>query len=58
MKLRDEDRRVVLQLEHLGQLEAVLAALREAAVEVRELNVVETDLESVFVKMMNGGPQP
>ncbi|WP_374419775.1 ABC transporter ATP-binding protein [Chromobacterium sp.] len=58
MKLRDEDRRVVLQLEHLGQLEAVLAALREAAVEVRELNVVETDLESVFVKMMNGGSQP
>ncbi|OHX14845.1 ABC transporter ATP-binding protein [Chromobacterium sphagni] len=54
-KLRDEDGRVVLQLAELAELETVLATLREAGVEVRELNVVEADLESVFVKMMNGG---
>ncbi len=54
-KLRDEDGRAVLQLADLSELESVLAELRLAGVEVRELNVVETDLESVFVKMMNGG---
>ncbi|WP_440029177.1 ATP-binding cassette domain-containing protein [Chromobacterium amazonense] len=54
-KLREEEGRVVLQLADLSELESVLAELRLAGVEVRELNVVETDLESVFVKMMNGG---
>ncbi|UTH76120.1 ABC transporter ATP-binding protein [Chromobacterium sp. IIBBL 290-4] len=54
-KLREEDGRIVLQLADLSELEGVLAELRQARVEVRELNVVETDLESVFVKMMNGG---
>ncbi|QEL57033.1 ABC transporter ATP-binding protein [Chromobacterium paludis] len=54
-KLREEDGRVVLQLADLSELESVLAELRQAGVEVRELNVVEADLESVFVKMMNGG---
>ncbi|WP_434632087.1 ABC transporter ATP-binding protein [Chromobacterium sp. CV08] len=54
-KLRDDDGRVVLELAELSELEGVLATLREAGVEVRELNVVEADLESVFVKMMNGG---
>ncbi|AXE32611.1 ABC transporter ATP-binding protein [Chromobacterium phragmitis] len=54
-KLRDEDGRAVLQLADLSELEGVLAELRQAGVDVRELNVVETDLESVFVKMMNGG---
>nr|WP_199067061.1 ABC transporter ATP-binding protein [Chromobacterium sp. ASV5] len=53
--LREEEQRVVLELADLSELEGVLAALREAGVEVRELNVVEADLESVFVKMMNGG---
>ncbi|OQS08439.1 ABC transporter ATP-binding protein [Chromobacterium violaceum] len=54
-KLRDDDGRAVLQLADLSELEGVLAELRQAGVEVRELNVVEADLESVFVKMMNGG---
>ncbi|WP_440216351.1 ABC transporter ATP-binding protein [Chromobacterium piscinae] len=53
-KLRDDDGRAVLQLADLSELEGVLAELRLAGVEVRELNVVEADLESVFVKMMNG----
>ena len=54
-KVREEDGRVVLRLAEIGQLEAVLATLREAGVPVRELNVVEVDLESVFVNMMHGG---
>ncbi|POZ62884.1 ABC transporter ATP-binding protein [Chromobacterium alticapitis] len=54
-KLRDEDGRAVLRLAELAELETVLAELRQAGVEVRELNVVEADLESVFVKMMHGG---
>jgi ABC-2 type transport system ATP-binding protein len=53
-RLRVEDGRHILQLEDLGQLESVLRTLRESNVTVRELNVIETDLESVFVKMMNG----
>ncbi len=55
LKVRDEDKRVVLKLSELSQLEGVLAALREAGVAVRELNVIEQDLESVFVRMMQGG---
>ncbi|WP_159879800.1 ABC transporter ATP-binding protein [Aquitalea denitrificans] len=54
-KVREEDGRVVLRLADIGQLEGVLATLREAGVAVRELNVVEIDLESVFVNMMHGG---
>lgn len=46
---------VVLQLPDLTALEPVLATLREAHCEIRELSVIETDLEDVFVKMMNGG---
>ncbi|MDF0604505.1 ABC transporter ATP-binding protein [Neisseriaceae bacterium TC5R-5] len=55
LKLRDEEHRVILQLKELAQLEQVLHTLREADIEIRELNVVEPDLESVFVKMMSGG---
>lgn len=54
-KVRDEDGRVVLKLADISQLEGVLATLREAGVVVRELNVIEVDLESVFVNMMHGG---
>ena len=53
LKLREEGRRVVLHLEKLAQLESVLFALREAGVEVLDLNVVEANLKSVFVQMMN-----
>ncbi|MBV8045992.1 MAG: ABC transporter ATP-binding protein [Paludibacterium sp.] len=52
---RVEDDRIVLQLADIAELEQVLARLREAGVEVRELSVIETDLEDVFVKMMQGG---
>jgi ABC-2 type transport system ATP-binding protein len=53
LKLREEDRRVVLHLDKLAQLESVLFALRVAGVEVLELNLVEANLKSVFVQMMN-----
>lgn len=55
MQRRIEDDRIVLQLSDIAQLEQVLATLRQAGVEVCELSVIETDLEDVFVKMMNGG---
>jgi ABC-2 type transport system ATP-binding protein len=45
---------VNLLLPEIAVLEQVLGRLREARVEIRELAVIETDLESVFVKLMNG----
>ncbi|BEV72825.1 MULTISPECIES: ABC transporter ATP-binding protein [unclassified Paludibacterium] len=50
-----DDDRIVLQLSDIAKLESVMACLREAGVEIRELSVIETDLEDVFVKMMQGG---
>lgn len=55
LKVGQEDNRVILRLETIAGLEHVLATLRTKSVEVRELSVIETDLESVFVKLMNGG---
>jgi ABC-2 type transport system ATP-binding protein len=52
---RVEEDHVILQLPEIAALEHVLASLREAHVDIRELAVIETDLESVFVKLMNGG---
>jgi ABC-2 type transport system ATP-binding protein len=43
----------VLALERFAQIEEVLAVLREARIEVQELEVVEADLEDVFVQMMH-----
>jgi ABC-2 type transport system ATP-binding protein len=43
----------VLALERFAQLEDVMAALREAHIEIQELEVVEADLEDVFVQMMH-----
>lgn len=50
-----EDDQIILLLPEIATLERVLARLREARIEIRELSVIETDLESVFVKMMSGG---
>jgi ABC-2 type transport system ATP-binding protein len=50
-----DDDRILLQLPDFTALETVLVSLREARIEIRELSVIETDLEDVFVKMMNGG---
>ncbi|SMF55971.1 ABC transporter ATP-binding protein [Pseudogulbenkiania subflava] len=55
LRLRQEDGRHILRLPELGALEGVLATLRQASVEVRELSMIEVDLEDVFVNMMQGG---
>jgi ABC-2 type transport system ATP-binding protein len=54
LKCVEEDH-IILQLPEIGALEQVMAHLREARIDIRELSVIETDLESVFVKMMHGG---
>jgi ABC-2 type transport system ATP-binding protein len=43
----------VLALERFAQIEDVLAALRHAKIEVQELEVLQADLEDVFVQMMH-----
>jgi ABC-2 type transport system ATP-binding protein len=43
----------VLALERFAQIEDVLAALRQAKVEVQEMEVLQADLEDVFVQMMH-----
>ncbi len=53
--MRSEGERVVLRLPDIAAIESLLAALRSAGVEVREMTVIETDLESVFMRMMQGG---
>ncbi|MBI3144212.1 MAG: ABC transporter ATP-binding protein, partial [Pseudogulbenkiania sp.] len=53
--LRQEDGRHILRLPEIGALEGVLATLRAAGVEVRELTMIEIDLEDVFVSMMHAG---
>ncbi|WP_024304479.1 ABC transporter ATP-binding protein [Pseudogulbenkiania sp. MAI-1] len=55
LQLRQEDGRHILRLSEIGALEGVLATLREAGVEVRELGLIEMDLEDVFVSMMQAG---
>jgi ABC-2 type transport system ATP-binding protein len=44
-----------LGLREYGELESVLAALRVAGVRVKEMEVVQPDLEEVFVKIMHRG---
>ncbi|AXK39178.1 ABC transporter ATP-binding protein [Crenobacter cavernae] len=55
LKTREEDGRQILRLAELSTLEGVLATVREAGLEIRELAIVEVDLEQVFVAMMRGG---
>ncbi|NDV12034.1 ABC transporter ATP-binding protein [Crenobacter caeni] len=55
LHVRDEGERVVLRLPDIAAIESLLATLRTAGVEVREMTVIETDLESVFMRMMQGG---
>ncbi|HJV05749.1 MAG TPA: ABC transporter ATP-binding protein [Chromobacteriaceae bacterium] len=57
LKVREEDGYQVLRLAEIAELEGVLTTLRTAGVRIGELNVVEVDLESVFVKMMHGREQ-
>jgi ABC-2 type transport system ATP-binding protein len=43
----------VLALESVAQVENVLAGVRQAQIEVQELEVLQADLEDVFVQMMH-----
>lgn len=52
---REHDGRLVLTLPDIASLETVLRELRLAAVDIRELSIRETDLEQVFVELMQGG---
>ncbi len=44
----------VLALDEYSQLEQVMAALRAAAAQVLEMQVLQPDLEEVFIKIMDG----
>jgi ABC-2 type transport system ATP-binding protein len=46
------DGRIALRLEDWQRLEPILAALREAGVRIEEMELVHTDLEDVFLKIM------
>jgi ABC-2 type transport system ATP-binding protein len=43
----------ILALERFAQVEALLAELRLGGIEVQELEVMQADLEDVFVQMMH-----
>jgi ABC-2 type transport system ATP-binding protein len=52
----DEGALRVLQVQDYLQVETVLAALREAGVRVLELEILQADLEDVFVQVMHAEP--
>ena len=52
--LREEGRVRYLGLADYGELERLLAALREAGIAIDELALAETDLEQVFLRIMAG----
>jgi ABC-2 type transport system ATP-binding protein len=51
-----EGRRFVLDLPDYGELEAILASLREAGLAVLDMSLAQADLEEVFLKIMHGSP--
>ncbi|HSD60639.1 MAG TPA: ABC transporter ATP-binding protein [Burkholderiales bacterium] len=52
MRVAREDGTQVLALQDFLELEPVLAALREAGVRIQEMELVQPDLEQVFVRVM------
>ena len=52
--LREEGRVHYLGLADYGELEQLLATLREAGIAIEELALAETDLEQVFLRIMAG----
>jgi ABC-2 type transport system ATP-binding protein len=52
---RREGETRILQLPDYGSIEQLLAALRTAQVQVQELDVMQADLEDVFVQVMRTG---
>lgn len=55
LRAREEEGRTVLRLSNWAQIESILATLRQAGIEVRELSVPEVNLEDVFVSIMQEG---
>ncbi len=49
---RREDGTIRLALQEYGEVEAVMAALRSAQVSVQEMEIMQPDLEEVFVQIM------
>lgn len=52
--LRTEGSYEILALDHIKQLEDVFTCLREYNIEIFELTIVRSSLESTFVKIING----
>jgi len=50
--VQQDGRRFVLALPEYGDLEAILADLRQAGIRVEEMNLRQADLEEVFLKVM------
>ncbi len=44
--------RLVLALPDFGELEAILAALRQSGASIKEMNLSQADLEEVFIRIM------
>jgi ABC-2 type transport system ATP-binding protein len=53
MLVSEEGESRILALERFAQVEALLAELRLGGIEVQELEVMQADLEDVFVQMMH-----
>ncbi|PWT71400.1 MAG: ABC transporter ATP-binding protein [Proteobacteria bacterium] len=51
--IRQEGDSRILAVDHYGDIEAVLAQLRGEGIEVQEMEVLQIDLEDVFVQMMH-----
>ena len=47
-----EERRWVLRIDRYEELEPTLASLREAGCTIAEMELAHTDLEEVFVRIM------
>jgi hypothetical protein len=56
--LRHEGGVFFLGLDRYRELEDLLAALRRESIEIRELALSETDLEQVFLRIMNARIEP
>jgi ABC-2 type transport system ATP-binding protein len=54
LQLAREAARFTLDLSDYGDLEAILASLRAAGVSVRDMSLIQADLEEVFLKIMHG----
>ncbi|MBX3661566.1 MAG: ABC transporter ATP-binding protein [Burkholderiales bacterium] len=50
---REEDGAIRLALPDYAEVERVMAALREAGIAVQEMEIMQPDLEEVFVQIMN-----